>query len=146
MDAGCQTIAGARSANSCIFKIRANANTKSHALQYRYCCSVTGNILFHLGLNSTSNPERFHQTRIQHISRISRYASRTRTNRMLSACFYIPTPFRHMLTFHQYQVFQDLQGPASSLRVGSSVRTSTRPLSVSLLRLCLRYLTCIQRR
>jgi hypothetical protein len=48
--------------------------------------------------------------------------------------------------FFKYQVFQDLQGPASSLRVGSSVRTSTRPLSVSLLRLCLRYLTCIQRR
>jgi len=77
----------------------------------------------------------------------SRLTSQTYTTRMLSACFWIViTTLKHQLTSFQYQVFQDLQGPASSLRVGSSVRTSTRPLSVSLLRLCLRYLTCIQRR
>lgn len=86
-------------------------------------------------------------TRTQHLTRNSRSASQTYTTRMLSACLWIFTkPFKHVLTSIQYQVFQDLQGPASSLRVGSSVRTSTRPLSVSLLHLCLRYLTCIQRR
>jgi hypothetical protein len=85
--------------------------------------------------------------RIQHLARNSRSASQSYTTRMLSACFWTLTKNTiHVLTFLQYQVFQDLQGPASSFRVGSSVRTSTRPLSVSLLRLCLRYLTCIQRR
>jgi hypothetical protein len=89
----------------------------------------------------------FNTTRTQHLARNSRSASQTCTTRMLSACSWTFTRISmHVLTFLQYQVFQDLQGPASSLRVGSSVRTSTRPLSVSLLRLCLRYLTCIQRR
>lgn len=89
----------------------------------------------------------FNITRTLHLTRNSHSANQSYTTRMLSACFWIFTiNFKHMLTSVQYQVFQDLQGPASSLRVGSSVRTSTWPLSVSLLHLRLRYLTCIQRR
>lgn len=89
----------------------------------------------------------FNAIRTQHRTRNYRSASHTYITRMLSACLWIFTKsFKHVLTSIQYQVFQDLQGPASSLRVGSSVRTSTWPLSVSLLHLRLRYLTCIQRR
>lgn len=67
-------------------------------------------------------------------------------NRMASAILWTILESIHLLTSSQQLVLQDLQGPPSSLRVGPSVRTSTRPLSVSLLHLCLRYLTCIQRR
>lgn len=70
----------------------------------------------------------------------------TCANRMASAILWTLLETTHLLTSSQQLVLQDLQGPPSSLRVGPSVRTSTRPLSGSLLHLCLRYLTCIQRR
>lgn len=101
----------------------------------------------HLQCDFETNPgSSFSTNRALSMSLATRSTSRPHTSRIFSACFWTPMISKHLLTFPQYQVFQDLQGPASSLRVGSSVRTSTRPLSVSLLRLCLRYLTCIQRR
>jgi hypothetical protein len=132
------------------FKMRANANTTSHALQYRYCCSFTGapspaTFSFSPGLNSILHSKKYRQTRTISLSQLSLRKPNTHQSNALSLLL-DPKLFKHMLMFLQYQVFQDLQGPASSLRVGSSVRTSTRPLSVSLLRLCLRYLMCIQRR
>lgn len=112
-----------------------------------YCCNHLDEHVDCTGWTFEGTCKNFNTTRTPYLTRNSRSANQSYTTQMLSAYFLVFTiKLKHMLTSVQYQVFQDLQGPASSLRVGSSVRTSTWPLSVSLLHLRLRYLTCIQRR
>jgi hypothetical protein len=150
---GCssQINARARSASSCIFQDEGQCQHKITCiavpllllLHWRF---FIGNLLsftwiaFNISFGTTSP-----NAHTAHLSHITLRNPNTHQSNALSLVLDSKS-FKHMLILFQYQVFQDLQGPASSLRVGSSVRTSTRPLSVSLLRLCLRYLTCIQRR